>query len=190
LKKIYTFTSRDYRQYSAVANLHTFQFTVTHALGFSVFTSRILATDLSQSQFQITHEAFFSQPNSLYCPYSATANSEDSTPNNSSAPKLISRQAGVSKLDRSLPTLLLCFYYLVASSVSFYNPSARTTQKTQPLLLTRRVTAPLPINKRPVVPRVCFCGNVFSESLPSNEYTRHNIHTLTYYPVNCTTHCL
>jgi hypothetical protein len=32
--------------YSATADLHTLQFTVTHALGFSLFTSRILATDL------------------------------------------------------------------------------------------------------------------------------------------------
>jgi hypothetical protein len=45
----YTYTARDYRQYSAIAHLHTFQFTVTHALGLSVFTSRILVTDLSQS---------------------------------------------------------------------------------------------------------------------------------------------
>jgi hypothetical protein len=33
------------RNYSAIADLHTLQFTITHALGFSVFTSRILATD-------------------------------------------------------------------------------------------------------------------------------------------------
>jgi hypothetical protein len=32
--------------YSAVANVHTLQFTVAHTLGFSFFTSRILATDL------------------------------------------------------------------------------------------------------------------------------------------------
>jgi hypothetical protein len=32
--------------YSAIADLHALQFTVTHALGFSVFTSRILTTDL------------------------------------------------------------------------------------------------------------------------------------------------
>jgi hypothetical protein len=32
--------------YSAIAILHTLHFTVAHALGFSVFTSRILATDL------------------------------------------------------------------------------------------------------------------------------------------------
>jgi hypothetical protein len=31
--------------YSAIADIHTLQFTVTHALGFSVFTSRILVTD-------------------------------------------------------------------------------------------------------------------------------------------------
>jgi hypothetical protein len=37
----------------------------------------------------------------------------------------------------------------------------------------------LPSNRLPVVPRVFFCGNVFSETLPSNEYTRHNMfHTL------------
>jgi uncharacterized membrane protein len=35
------------RQYSAIADLHTFQFTIVHALGFSVSTSRLLATDLS-----------------------------------------------------------------------------------------------------------------------------------------------
>jgi hypothetical protein len=31
--------------YSAIADLHTLQFTVTYALGFSVFTSRTLETD-------------------------------------------------------------------------------------------------------------------------------------------------
>jgi hypothetical protein len=40
-------TLRDYRQYTAIVILHTFQFSVTHTLVFSVFTGRILATDLS-----------------------------------------------------------------------------------------------------------------------------------------------
>jgi hypothetical protein len=44
----YAFITRDYRQYSAMADFHTLQFTVTHALEFSVFYSRILGTDLSQ----------------------------------------------------------------------------------------------------------------------------------------------
>jgi hypothetical protein len=42
-------TTRDYMQYSAIVDLHPLQFTLTHALEFSVFTSRILATDLPQS---------------------------------------------------------------------------------------------------------------------------------------------
>jgi hypothetical protein len=33
------------RNYSAIADLHTLQFAVAHTLGFSVFTSRILATE-------------------------------------------------------------------------------------------------------------------------------------------------
>jgi hypothetical protein len=32
--------------YSATADLHTLQFIVTHALGFPVFTSHVLATDI------------------------------------------------------------------------------------------------------------------------------------------------
>jgi hypothetical protein len=52
--------------YSAIVPLRNLQFTVTHALGFSVFTSRILATDLSVSVLlQITHEVFFAPPNSF-----------------------------------------------------------------------------------------------------------------------------
>jgi hypothetical protein len=38
-------STRDYRQYSAIADLHTLQFTVTHTIEFLVFASRILATD-------------------------------------------------------------------------------------------------------------------------------------------------
>jgi hypothetical protein len=37
----YTFTTRDYTQYRAIAIVHTFQFIVTHALEFSVFNSLI-----------------------------------------------------------------------------------------------------------------------------------------------------
>jgi hypothetical protein len=44
----YILTFRNYRQHRSVAILHTSQFTVIHALGFSAFTSRILATDISQ----------------------------------------------------------------------------------------------------------------------------------------------
>jgi hypothetical protein len=58
-----------HRQYSAIADLHTLQNTVAHVLGFFVFTSRFLATDLNTETasliLQILHinliftEAFF-----------------------------------------------------------------------------------------------------------------------------------
>jgi hypothetical protein len=53
--------------YIAIADLHTLQFTVKHVPGFSVFISRILATDfiIVSLSLQITHEVFFSQPNSF-----------------------------------------------------------------------------------------------------------------------------
>jgi hypothetical protein len=39
--------SLSYSQYSTIADLHTFQFTVAHTLGFSVFNSNLPATDLN-----------------------------------------------------------------------------------------------------------------------------------------------
>jgi hypothetical protein len=36
-----------HRQYSAITHLHTFQFTVAHALGFPVYTSCLLAINLN-----------------------------------------------------------------------------------------------------------------------------------------------
>jgi hypothetical protein len=53
--------TRDCRQCSAIADLHILGFTVTHALGFSNFTSRILTTALSQS-----HCKFKSHPKSSF----------------------------------------------------------------------------------------------------------------------------
>jgi hypothetical protein len=47
-------------KYSAIADFHTFQFTVAHALGFPVFTSRLLATDLNTETITSNHyEVFF-----------------------------------------------------------------------------------------------------------------------------------
>jgi hypothetical protein len=62
----YTFTTRDWRQYGAIADLHTLQFTLTHALEFSVFSNRILAMDFTtvSLSLQTTHEVFL-QPNSF-----------------------------------------------------------------------------------------------------------------------------
>jgi hypothetical protein len=47
--------SLNYNQYSAIADLHNLQFTVAHALGFSVSTSRLLATDLNTETSTSNH---------------------------------------------------------------------------------------------------------------------------------------
>jgi hypothetical protein len=57
---VYIHTVRNYRQYGAISLLNTFHFTVTYILGFSVFTSRILATDLSQSHCNFKSHMEFS----------------------------------------------------------------------------------------------------------------------------------
>jgi hypothetical protein len=78
--------------YSAIADSHTLQFTVIHPLWFSAITSRNLATDLYQSYCHLKSYI----KSSLHLP----------TQFNSSAPKLMFRQAGASKLD-SITELLL-----------------------------------------------------------------------------------
>jgi hypothetical protein len=50
----YTFTLETTSNYSAIADLHTLQFTIAHTLGLSVFTSHILATNLPQSHCHFT----------------------------------------------------------------------------------------------------------------------------------------
>jgi hypothetical protein len=73
---LYIHTTREYRQYSAIAGLHNFQFTVTHALVSSVITSRILAriyhglTVTSNHTWSLLFTAEFPS-----CHFSATAGS-------------------------------------------------------------------------------------------------------------------
>jgi hypothetical protein len=155
-------TTRYYRQYGPLADLHTLQFTVTHALGFSVFTSRILATDFItvSLSLQITHEVIFSQPNSFLAIILQLP-----TQFSSSAPSFITRQAGVSKLD----SILLNWTLL-------YNHFVRTTQKTQPLYCWEGLfTAPLHSNGSYSIvasvfiaagmclPSCCLAMNVYSD---------------------------
>jgi hypothetical protein len=86
-----------------------------HALGFLVFTSHILATDLSQSHCHFKSH----MKSSLHrlIPFVPLL----STQFNSSAPKLISRQAGVSK-----PTL----HSMLLNLIFLYNHFARNPRKT------------------------------------------------------------
>jgi hypothetical protein len=52
-------SSLNHTYYSAIPDLHTFQFTVAHALGFSVFSSRLLATDLNTEISTSNHKEVF-----------------------------------------------------------------------------------------------------------------------------------
>jgi hypothetical protein len=151
----YTFTTRDYRQFSATADLHTLQFTVAHTLGFSVFTSRFLAMDLSQ--FHCHFKSHIKSSLHSLTPF---------------LPFLLNHPLLASpELDPILDNYLIKRHFL-----PFYNLSARTTQKTQPLYFWEGFfTDPLLSNGRPIVGRVCFRGNVFTESLPSNGSIRHCI---------------
>jgi hypothetical protein len=122
----YIFTTWDYRQYSALAILHTFQFTVEHTQGFSVITSLILATDFItvSLSLQITYEVFFAHPNSFL------AMILDSI-------RFLYSQAHIPvgwRLETRLDfSPALCYQTLL------YNHFARTTQKTQHLLLRRHI---------------------------------------------------
>jgi hypothetical protein len=51
--------SLNYTQYSAIADLHNLEFTVTHALGFSVFTRRVLAMDFNTYTSSSNHYEVF-----------------------------------------------------------------------------------------------------------------------------------
>jgi hypothetical protein len=126
---LYIHTVWNYRQYSAIAILHTFKFTIPHSLGFSVFTSRILATDLSQSHCNCKSHMKSSLHRiipflSLFC--NCQLNSIPS-----SAPGRLASRTRLST--RLLFSSALCCRTLL------YNHFARIEQKTQPLLLRRRV---------------------------------------------------
>jgi hypothetical protein len=152
-------TIRDYRQYSAIADLHILQFTFTHARGFSVFTSRILATDLLQSHCNLkSHMNSPLQFNSFI---------------------VISFQLPSTAISRtllnSIPLLPSSYPGRLASrnstNSSQLNYSARTTQKTQRLYCWEGVfAAPLHGNGSYSTVFVIRCrGNLFTEPLPSNK---------------------
>jgi hypothetical protein len=171
-------TTRNYKQYSAIADLHTLKFTVTYALGFSVFTSRILATDLSQSHCHF--KSHMKSSLSVLIPFLPLLSIQF----NSSVPRLISREAGVSKLDSSLLSCSIDFFFIT----TLHRPHRKHR-----LLLSRIVlgvfTAPLHNKNRGAgyiennlsIVEACLPQALVYQSLPSNGYTRHNNKIVTVY---------
>jgi hypothetical protein len=149
---LYIHTVRDYRQYSAIADLHTLQFTPTHALGFSVFTSRILSTDLSQSHCYFNSHMKASWHSLIFF-----------------------LQFLLNYFQ--LPSPELCPIPILAAWGPLYIASRRTDRKHRFLYCCEGVfTAPLHSNGcYSIVASVLVAAGMFTESLPSNMYTRHNI---------------
>jgi hypothetical protein len=156
----YTFTQfRTASNYSAIAIRHAFQFTVAHALGVSAFTSRILATDWSVSHCNLeTHVRCSCQSNSFLAI-------------SSQSPSTAISRSRTNSLRLLFCTPLLCFYYFCPAEYFFcMDPKHNIVFCCQECVFT----APLPSKRHSIVPRVRFCGNVFTDPLPSNGYTRHN----------------
>jgi hypothetical protein len=140
----YTFTQFGTTvNYSAIAILQNFQFIFTQPLGFSVFNSRILATDLSQSRCNFTtHMKSSSHRLIPFLPFFSVTfhcNLQNSTQS--------------SRLLSCTPSRLL--------TAPFYNPSARTPRKTpcssfkDACLLVRYVAVDVLVLSRAHVLREC-----------------------------------
>jgi hypothetical protein len=114
------------------------QLTVTHGLGFSVFTSRILATDLSQSHCHCSTHVFFSQ-----IKFCLAIVLQLPTQFNTSAPNLISWQSVVPKFDSSLFSLCL----------SHSQSQSHIATDGQSVLVSSPIWGSWPDTLRP-----CFCG--------------------------------
>jgi hypothetical protein len=150
----------------------------------SVFTSRILATDYSQFHCNYTShmQSSFHSLTPFLPLFCQLADSKDSTQFSSCAPRFIPWQAGVSKLDSALYAARLSFStWSRLLTVSFYDPSARTTQKTASLLLRRLVYWSVAYQLTSLCCTHTVRGTVFTESLPSNGYTSQNIHNISKF---------
>jgi hypothetical protein len=176
----YTHTRLGATGNTALSLLHTLQFTVTHTLAFSVSTGHNRLTVTSNHTWSILYTVQFPflplfwdcQIRSLwsiqflYYQAHILAGWRVET-------RLDSTRLDSTRLDST--TVLYSyysFYYFMASS----NCVRVWSQGKHSLYCLRGMfTAPLPSNRRHIVPHFCFCGNVFSESLHSNEHTYHNI---------------
>jgi hypothetical protein len=160
-------------------------YTLTHAIGFLVLTSHILATYSLQSHYHFKSH----MKSSFHCliPFLPFLVNHLWLPSPELNPFLFQGhiQAGWNLENRPFTLDYSALHLLLLSTSSRllcpFMTSRHGPHKKHSLYCWRGVfTAPLPSNRPPVFPLVCFCGKVFSESLPSNEYTRHNIYIYIY----------
>jgi hypothetical protein len=179
----YTFTIRNYRQYSAIAILHTLS-SPLHTHQGSQSSLVVSWQRIYNSQYS-THEVFFSQLKSFLaisfqsfdCHFQGLSQFSAATANpgirlnsiRSSYPgRLASRNSN--QLDSTR---------LLQASELFLITTLHEPRGKHRRLLSRIVlgvfTDPLPSNRRPIVMLIGSRGNVFTESLPSSGYTRRSM---------------
>jgi hypothetical protein len=83
----------------------------------------------------------------------------------------------ISSFTELLQSRALAYCRQPASTVTLDLPGARVNHCYVALGLTSQKTRPLPGNGRPIVACMWVAGNVFTDPLPNNGYTRHNIVT-------------
>jgi hypothetical protein len=157
---LYIHTTRDYRQYSSIADLRTLQFTVTHAVVSK--SSLVVSWQWFHHSLTVTSNriwSLFFHSLTPFLPLFCNCHFRRLD----SVQFLCSQagQAGISKLD-STETFFITTLYGPQRKHSFYCLRGVFTDRS-------------PINGRPIIARVCFRGNMFTKSLPSNGCTRHNI---------------
>jgi hypothetical protein len=159
LHLIHSHSSGTTDNYSAIAILHTFQF-AKHALGFSVFTSRILATDLSESHCHFNSYLKSSWDSIIgFLPF-----------------PLNHLRLPFPELNPVLPTIVLNSFYCFSSKFRcpFMTPQHGLQGKHPCIVKEASLLVRYPAWMSYCRVRVC-CGNVFTDPLPSNRYTSYTI---------------
>jgi hypothetical protein len=143
----------------------------------TVFNSRILATNLKQSHCRLKSHMKSSCHSLIYsCRFFSTTFFDCHLQNSTQFSTTTNSNSSSTELSQLLTTAALLELLVI---LPWDGPLGKYR-----LLLSRIVlgvfTDPLPGNRRSIIARIGSRGNVFTESLPSNGYPRHNIHSLSY----------
>jgi hypothetical protein len=165
----YTFTFfRDYRQLQRYRYSTHFQFIVAHALCFSLFASRILATDLSQSHCNFQWHVKSSRRSIiLFLPFLQLP--------------ILKTRLDYSRLLLYTPSALSVstLYYSVCTTTVLQNISdnhfARTPRKTPSSIVQNACLLVCYLATDVLLSRARVLRESVTDPLPSNGYTCHNI---------------
>jgi hypothetical protein len=160
-------------KFGSAGNIADLHITVALALGFLFFTSRILATDLSQSYWNFKSHVKFSCPNVIsFLPLFCNCQFRRLLTQLSSQAHILAGLRLETRLFTSDYRSLLGRVFWLCH---FITPRHGPRSKQRLYCWQGLFTAPLPSNKRHIVARVDSGGNVITNSLPSNGFIRYNM---------------